>query len=191
MSESDARKLAILEAATGVFLRYGFKKTSMDDLARAAGLSRQGLYLHFPTKEDLFKADVLHVLQVMRAEGNALLASDLPVDERVLAFFVAKHAHMRGEKGYLGELIEAASHLVGDLLEKLEQEQIAAVAKLLRQSGVADAWKQAGLSAHDLAEQLFATSQGLKLGPTKTDDYRKKMRVAVQMVCHGRAHKRA
>lgn len=67
-------------------------------------------------------------------KGNAVLASDLPVEERVLAFFVAKHAHMRGEPGHLGELMEAATHLVGDLLEKLEQEQIAAVAKLASSS---------------------------------------------------------
>ena len=31
--------------------RYGFKKTSMDDVAQAAGVSRQGLYLYFDTKE--------------------------------------------------------------------------------------------------------------------------------------------
>lgn len=191
MTEADARKLTILDAATGVFLRYGFKKTSMDDLARAAGLSRQGLYLHFATKEDLFKAGVHRLIEVMREAGRAVLATELPVDERVLEFFVAVHAHMLGDTGYLNELMEAATHLVGDLPQKLEEEQTAALAKLFRQSGVSDAWKQAGLSANDLAAQLFATSHGLKLGVTNKDDYRKKMRVAVQMVCHGRAQKRA
>ena len=56
---SAARKEGIVKATSGKFLRYGFKKTSMDDLARAAGLSRQGLYLHFATKEALFKQMVL------------------------------------------------------------------------------------------------------------------------------------
>jgi len=36
------KREAILVAATAIFLRYGFKKTSMDDVARAAGVSRQG-----------------------------------------------------------------------------------------------------------------------------------------------------
>jgi len=35
---ATGRRDAVLAAAQGVFLRYGFKKTSMDDLARAAGL---------------------------------------------------------------------------------------------------------------------------------------------------------
>jgi AcrR family transcriptional regulator len=46
---------AILVAATAAFLRYGFKKTSMDDVARAAAVSRQGLYLYFETKDLLFR----------------------------------------------------------------------------------------------------------------------------------------
>src|SRR5258708_35954114 len=87
-----ARRLAILEAATGVFLRYGFKKTSMDDLARAAGLSRQGLYLHFATKEALFKDAVLQLIATSRAAGRAALGrEDLDVEERLLGAFEAVH----------------------------------------------------------------------------------------------------
>ena len=69
-----ARRAAILDAAAGVFLRFGYKKTSMDDLARAAGLSRQGLYLHFPTEEELFKEGVLRLIEGTRAAGRAALA---------------------------------------------------------------------------------------------------------------------
>jgi AcrR family transcriptional regulator len=50
------RRDDILEAAIGVFGRFGFKKTTVDDLAAAAGISKQGLYLHFPSKEAVFLA---------------------------------------------------------------------------------------------------------------------------------------
>ncbi|CDX58011.1 hypothetical protein MPL3365_290048 [Mesorhizobium plurifarium] len=46
-----ARQVAIVDTATGVFLQYGFKKTTMEDIARTVGISRQALYLDFPTKE--------------------------------------------------------------------------------------------------------------------------------------------
>ena len=59
---SDAAKTKLLEAALSVFLRYGFRKTSMDEVARAAHISRQGLYLHFSSKEELFRATVKHLL---------------------------------------------------------------------------------------------------------------------------------
>ena len=46
----------ILRAVIPVFGRLGFRKAAMDDLAEAAGLSKQGLYLHFASKEEIFVA---------------------------------------------------------------------------------------------------------------------------------------
>ena len=50
------RQSAIVEAATGVFLRYGFARTTMGDIASAAGLSRPTLYQSFPDKARIFRA---------------------------------------------------------------------------------------------------------------------------------------
>ena len=36
---ADSRELAVLDAAVGVFARYGYRKASMDEVARAAGIS--------------------------------------------------------------------------------------------------------------------------------------------------------
>jgi AcrR family transcriptional regulator len=55
-SESQTRPKNLLDASLSAFLRYGFRKTSMEEVARASHISRQGLYLHFQTKEDLFRA---------------------------------------------------------------------------------------------------------------------------------------
>jgi AcrR family transcriptional regulator len=50
----------LLDAALGVFSRFGYRKTSMDEVARMADFSRQGLYFYYAAKEDLFRATVLH-----------------------------------------------------------------------------------------------------------------------------------
>ena len=44
----------ILKAAQVVFARHGFRQTSMTMVAEEAGLSRQALYHHFASKEELF-----------------------------------------------------------------------------------------------------------------------------------------
>jgi AcrR family transcriptional regulator len=51
----EAKASRILEAAEAVFLRYGFRRTTMGDLASAAGLSRPALYLLFCNKERIFE----------------------------------------------------------------------------------------------------------------------------------------
>jgi AcrR family transcriptional regulator len=50
----DDKKAKILTAAQAVFLRYGFKRVTMNDIAEGAGISRAALYLLFKNKEDIF-----------------------------------------------------------------------------------------------------------------------------------------
>lgn len=49
------KKAKVLEAAESVFLRFGFRRTTMGDLAAAAGMSRPALYLVFCRKEEVFE----------------------------------------------------------------------------------------------------------------------------------------
>ena len=53
--ESKSTEKIIVEAKK-IFLRYGFRRTTMGDLAKAAQMSRPALYLVFPSKEDVFLA---------------------------------------------------------------------------------------------------------------------------------------
>jgi AcrR family transcriptional regulator len=49
----DARRTQIVEAAVRLWLRAGFDTTTMDAIAREAGLAKGTLYLYFPSKEAL------------------------------------------------------------------------------------------------------------------------------------------
>jgi AcrR family transcriptional regulator len=59
LNETDSRRTQILEAAAGVFLRYGYARTTMNDIAGAVGCSRTLLYVSFANKEEVFEAMVL------------------------------------------------------------------------------------------------------------------------------------
>lgn len=184
-----ARRAAILESATAVFLRYGFKKTSMDDLARAAGLSRQGLYLHYATKDVLFKAAVQHLLESSRAAARAALAGDGAdeIELRLMNAFVASHGHMIGQPGaeHMAELLATTLQILGPVFAETEEGFVADLARTLRGAGIAAAWKPAGISAKDLAEHLHATSYGIKHRVTTAAAYREQMQVAIKIVCRG------
>ena len=58
-----AKKAAIVEAAGCLFLEQGFRATSMDQIARAAGVSKLTLYHRFADKDALFAAVVQHKCQ--------------------------------------------------------------------------------------------------------------------------------
>lgn len=58
LAGSSATNRKVLAAARTAFLRHGFEKTSMDELAQAANVARRTLYNNFGSKENLFRAVV-------------------------------------------------------------------------------------------------------------------------------------
>jgi AcrR family transcriptional regulator len=60
-TKEQARETQVLDAAKTVFLRYGFRRVTMQDVATQAGISRPALYLHYANKEELFKAVITNV----------------------------------------------------------------------------------------------------------------------------------
>lgn len=81
----DPKLKTILYAAFDAFAKYGFKRTSMADIAEGAGMSRAALYMHFRNKDDIFRsmieayyaqscADVAEALSRGGALGDQLKA---------------------------------------------------------------------------------------------------------------------
>jgi AcrR family transcriptional regulator len=64
MADDNAKRRQIVEGARSIFLQHGFDAASMNDIARAAGVSKGTLYVYFDTKEKLFEAIVHEECQV-------------------------------------------------------------------------------------------------------------------------------
>jgi AcrR family transcriptional regulator len=75
----DTRE-AILDATDRIMSRYGFRKMTMDDLAREAGVSKKTIYLHFKNKEDVGLSSigrvVLNVHTQLEQVKNELTSPD-------------------------------------------------------------------------------------------------------------------
>lgn len=182
-----ARQVAIVDAATSIFLRYGFKKTTMEDIARKVGISRQALYLYFQTKEAVFKAVISRTLATMRAEASAALGREgRDIEERVLGTFEALHGKAVGVE-HLGELIATTATLSGPVFREVEGAVVRDLAHALDAAGVAARWTKAGVSPTQLAEHLAATSEGIKFSAKTSAEYLDRMRIAVRIVCWGGA----
>jgi len=84
---SDDKKSRILAAARTVFLRYGFRRVNMNDIAEAAGVSRPALYVLFKNKEEIFIAAYLGwVDEAIALVKTAMAQTALPKDKLSRAF---------------------------------------------------------------------------------------------------------
>jgi AcrR family transcriptional regulator len=80
------KKVAILDAALEKFSAYGFARTSMADIATAAGMSRPSLYQHYGNKEEIFRAMLGRILEDAADKALLALASEADLADRLDGF---------------------------------------------------------------------------------------------------------
>jgi AcrR family transcriptional regulator len=182
---SDARHCALLDAAAGVFARFGFRKTSMDDIARAANVSRQGLYLLFSNKEELFRRTLEYALMQQLTAATAALSR---VGETLDACLIAACEEWSGRYvGMLGadsaDLMCASTSLAGITLEQYENQFENALARAIRASPLAGVCGAADVCPAQLARALHATARGLKQSCKTRSEFVGGMSAAVRMLC--------
>jgi AcrR family transcriptional regulator len=81
-TREDIRDL-ILDAADRLLERYGFRKMTMDDLAREVGIGKGTIYLHFKSKEEVALSRIDRVIERMKEQLWAIARSQKPPAERL------------------------------------------------------------------------------------------------------------
>lgn len=184
-ADQESRLSAVLDAAVGVFARYGYRKTSMDDVARAAGVSRQGLYLSFANKEELFRRALDHSLSDQLACAiTALSRAQDSLESRIIAACKEWSGRFVGSLGAdAADLMCASTSLAGATLAEYEWQFEEALANAINGTALADRCAAAGLNIADFARALHATARGLKQSCKTQEDFVKTMTAAVRMAC--------
>jgi AcrR family transcriptional regulator len=175
------RQDTILDAAFHAFATYGYRRTSMDDIAKGAGMSRSALYLSYRNKEDIFRSLAIRYFdEAIRDMEAALNRPHQSREHAMLAAFVAKDGKFmeavlstpHGE-----ELMDAGFSVTGDLAAAGEARMAEVLANWLGRSALPE-----GLgSAHDIARLIIAAMKGLKTSVTTLDEYREGQRRLAQL----------
>ena len=134
---NTAKKSKVLVAARDVFLRYGYKRVSMNDIAEAAGISRPALYILFKNKEQIFSGVFLRWVEetvaVIEKGMAALTAPEEKIEYAFEIWTVAPFA-MVVKSPEARELIECSFTFAQDSLnqgyKKFESVILPVVTKL-------------------------------------------------------------
>jgi AcrR family transcriptional regulator len=178
---TPSRQDAIVEAAIPVFLRFGYKKASMDAVAAAADLSRQAVYLHFSNKEALFSAVVNRLSQATGDIAHvALWRSGISLDRQLLAAFDEIMPDESIE--LLSELLATAKELVPQAVVDIDAVVVRAVSERLRHALGDRQWPASGVTIEQAANVLQATSYGLKQQTHHRTEYLQGMQSAIELV---------
>lgn len=89
----ETRK-AIVAAAVRLFDKKGFEKTSIEELAREAGVGKGTIYTYFQTKTDIFYAFCEEQLEFIHQELASKTDPDAPVIEQIMTIFMGEFLHV-------------------------------------------------------------------------------------------------
>ncbi|MBS0357793.1 MAG: TetR/AcrR family transcriptional regulator [Proteobacteria bacterium] len=85
-SQHDIKNEAIFEAGKRVFLKFGFKSSSMDEIAREACVSKRTIYQHYGNKEALFQAVLSKHWEQVFAVNDELFIKEKSISENLKSF---------------------------------------------------------------------------------------------------------
>lgn len=97
----------IIDATRTLFVRHGYRRTSMDDIAREAGVAKATLYLHFNGKVAIFAMMLDRCQAEVESRAIAAETSDAPLSQRLRALLYAYFGvalEWFGDAEHLGEL---------------------------------------------------------------------------------------
>ncbi|MBH1985401.1 MAG: helix-turn-helix transcriptional regulator [Burkholderiales bacterium] len=167
MSLHTLKTQRILDAALAVFCRYGYRKTSMLDIAQAADMSRAALYLHFKNKEDVFRAGSERAHASVMAQVAAALAQSVPVFTRIETALLAFQQGLMADisaSAHGQELFDVNMTLAADITLSARASLAASLAGALEQAEAAGdiALRRVDATAAQVAALLVASMDGIK-----------------------------
>jgi AcrR family transcriptional regulator len=177
---SNERLDVILAAAYECFTRHGVRRTTMDDIAATAGMSRPAVYQYVRNKDDAYRrlAERLFAGSLAQARQAATAPGDLTDRlHDVLAAKLELTLKLHRESRHAAELLDTSTKLTGDLAEAYTRELTDVVAGAL-----ADA---AGPRARAVADVLVALTRGLEADLTDPDLPRRRLRDGVALLVAG------
>jgi AcrR family transcriptional regulator len=74
---------AILDATDSLLSRYGYKKMTIDDLAKEVGIGKGSVYLHFTSKEEIVLSHVDRIIEQLKGKLAAISESDAKPEDRL------------------------------------------------------------------------------------------------------------
>lgn len=155
----------ILQAATEAFSAYGYRRASVEEIARRAGLSRTAVYNHFSTKRRIFDALIESLHRRALSGARAAAASKDAAPRRLLAALEAKFAFfydLLAASEHGDELLQAHDEDAGEGDASFREDYLDLLSGILDSTAEARAAVRRIGTSREAAELLYLGAHGLQ-----------------------------
>ena len=133
INKEEFRRKVIITAGA-IFSRYGYKKTTMDEIAKALKKGKSSIYYYFESKEEIFEAVVLYEANILRNELTAAIKSvESPVEKMKNYVFVRMKSFEKLSNYYNAIFDKNLDHFnfIENIRSKYDREELAILRLIL------------------------------------------------------------
>ena len=175
-----------LLTALQVFFRYGYRKTSLDDIAQAVGVSRQTLYQRYKNKEQLFVTAVDAELQKSLSDCTKIAEENTGnVETQLLKMFDTwwgPYLDFLELSPHASEIMSVSNELVGDCCAENQLKLLTLVEVSLKSQGLPKI-NNKDVTPKSVAETLGYLGEGVFYQCDNRKDFNTKMKMALSVIC--------
>lgn len=132
-NKKDVNRENILKIAREIFSKYGFKKTTLDDIANAVRKGKSSLYYYFNSKEDLFQAVILKEVDILARELEIVINRNTDPVDKLRDYILTKLTTFRSLANFYHALENdvTAIGFIEDIKRRYEQDEIRMIKRIL------------------------------------------------------------
>jgi AcrR family transcriptional regulator len=134
MVNKEEFRIKVVNTSGQIFSRFGFKKTTMDEIAKALKMGKSSIYYYFKSKEDIFEAVVLNEANILRNELTAAIKSvESPLEKMKIYVFVRMKSFEKLSNYYNAIFDKNLDHFefIERIREKYDREELAMLRLIL------------------------------------------------------------
>jgi AcrR family transcriptional regulator len=170
----------ILDAAQSLFVRYGVKRTSIDDVAREARIAKGTVYLSFRSKAELFSAIADRLCANTLADARRIVLEATPPTDRlvgVLDCYIGATHRLVAQSPHIAELTASTEALSAAAFDTLDGHIRSLLRALLY---------EAGITRDGAIDMFLAAAEGtLHTGDCAEQPYRARLTAMVDTLLAG------
>ncbi len=132
-NKKDANRESILKIAQEIFSKYGYKKTTLDDIANAVRKGKSSLYYYFSSKEDLFQAVIQKEVDILRKELEIVVNRNTDPVDKLRDYILTKLTTFRSMANFYNALENdvTAIEFIENIKHRHQQEEIRMIKRIL------------------------------------------------------------
>jgi AcrR family transcriptional regulator len=132
-NKKDINRETILQIAQEIFSKYGYKKTTLDDIANAVRKGKSSLYYYFNSKEDLFQAVIAKEVDILKQALEKVVFRSMDPEEKLREYILTKLATYRDLANLYNALENdvTAIGFIDEIKAKNEKDEIRMIKRIL------------------------------------------------------------